>query len=109
VAGATVYALRRLAQRIQALTDEAHDLELHITAVITAHAPQLLQRHGIGPDSAAALLITAGDNPDRMTSEASFAALCGVSPPKHPPARPADVASTAAVTDAPTPLSTASP
>ncbi len=80
VTSATAYTLRRLAQRIQALTGEAHDLELHITAIITAHAPQLLQRHGIGPDSAAALLITAGDNPDRMTSEASFAALCGVSP-----------------------------
>jgi transposase len=48
--------------------------------VLTAHAPQLLQRPGIGPDSAAALLITAGDNPERMHSEASFAALCGVSP-----------------------------
>ncbi|HWN00066.1 MAG TPA: transposase, partial [Streptosporangiaceae bacterium] len=80
VATATTYTLRRLAQRIQALTDEARELEQQITAVITAHAPQLLQRHGIGPDSAAALLITAGDNPDRMRSEASFAALCGVSP-----------------------------
>ena len=48
--------------------------------MLNTHAPQLLQRHGIGPDSAAALLITAGDNPDRMSSEASFAALCGVSP-----------------------------
>jgi transposase len=34
----------------------------------------------IGPDSAAALLVTAGENPDRLRSEASFAALCGVSP-----------------------------
>jgi transposase len=40
----------------------------------------LLQRHGIGPDSASALLVTAGDNPERLHSEASFAALCGVSP-----------------------------
>jgi transposase len=39
-----------------------------------------LQRHGIGPDSASALLVTAGDNPDRLHNEASFAALCGVSP-----------------------------
>ncbi|MCM2416027.1 IS110 family transposase [Streptomyces sp. RKAG290] len=29
---------------------------------------------------AAALLIAAGDNPDRLGSEASFAALCGTSP-----------------------------
>ncbi|MFI6063618.1 transposase [Streptomyces sp. NPDC051286] len=35
---------------------------------------------GVGPDSAAALLIAAGDNPERLTSEASFAALCGTSP-----------------------------
>jgi transposase len=39
-----------------------------------------LQHKGIGPDSASALPVTAGDNPDRMHSEASFAALCGVSP-----------------------------
>ena len=48
--------------------------------MLNTHAPQLLQRHGIGPDSASALLVTAGDNPDRLHSEASFAALCGVSP-----------------------------
>lgn len=80
VATATVYTLRRLAQRVQALTIEERDLQRQITAVLNAHAPQLLHRHGVGPDSAAALLITAGDNPDRMHSEASFAALCGVSP-----------------------------
>ena len=44
------------------------------------HAPQLLARNGVGPDTAAALLIAAGDNPGRLHSEASFAALCGVSP-----------------------------
>uniref|UniRef100_UPI00374E1C00 transposase n=1 Tax=Streptomyces gibsoniae TaxID=3075529 RepID=UPI00374E1C00 len=48
--------------------------------MITACAPRLLDRYGVGPDTAAALLIAAGDNPDRMGSEASFAALCGVSP-----------------------------
>jgi transposase len=79
-ATATVYTLRRLAQRIQALTAEERDLQQQITAVLNSHAPHLLQRHGVGPDSAAALLIAAGDNPDRMHSEASFAALCGVSP-----------------------------
>jgi transposase len=80
VATATVYTLRRLAQRIQSLTIEERDLQRQITAVVHSHAPQLLQRKGIGPDSASALLVTAGDNPDRMHSEASFAALCGVSP-----------------------------
>jgi transposase len=80
VATATTYTLRRLAHRIQALTHEAHDLQQQTTTLIEAFAPTLLQRNGVGPDSAAALLITAGDNPDRLASEASFAALCGVTP-----------------------------
>jgi transposase len=80
VATATAYTLRCLAQRIGQLTTQARDLQRQITAVINTHAPQLLHRRGIGPDSAAALLIAAGDNPDRLHSDASFAALCGVSP-----------------------------
>jgi transposase len=79
VATATCYTLRRLAARIQALTEQ-RQLQQQITIVLRTHAPQLLQRHGSGPDCAAALLITAADNPDRLHSEASFAALCGVSP-----------------------------
>jgi transposase len=63
VGTATRYTLRRLAARIQALTTEERQLQRHITAVLNAHAPELLQRPGIGPDSAAALLITAGDKP----------------------------------------------
>ena len=51
----------------------------HITDTITGHCPRLAGR-GVGPHNAAALLITAGDNPDRLRSEASFAALCGVNP-----------------------------
>ena len=77
---AATYTLRRLAHRIDALTVEERQLQHQITAVLHTYAPQLLQRNGIGPDSAAALLITASDNPGRMSSEASFAALCGVSP-----------------------------
>jgi DNA-directed RNA polymerase specialized sigma24 family protein len=73
-------AHRCLAQRIGQLTTQARDLQRQITVVINTHAPQLLHRRGIGPDSAAALLIAAGDNPDRLHSDASFAALCGVSP-----------------------------
>ncbi len=80
VATAARHTLRRLALRIQALTTEERQMQRHITTVLKTHAPQLLQRHGIGPDTASALLVTAGDNPDRMRSEASFAALCGVSP-----------------------------
>jgi transposase len=74
------YTLRLLARRVQHLDAEATDLTARITAVVEAHAPQLLERRGVGPDSVAALLIAAGDNPERLRSEASFAALCGASP-----------------------------
>ncbi|HEY3894591.1 MAG TPA: transposase [Pseudonocardiaceae bacterium] len=77
---AAAYTLRLLARRILALTSEIRDLEQQITAAITSHTPTLLTRRGIGPDNAAALLIAAGDNPDRLRSETSFAALCSVSP-----------------------------
>jgi transposase len=80
VTSAAIYTLRLLARRILELTAEIHDLVHHITDTITRHCPRLLTRRGIGPDNAAALLITAGDNPDRLRSEASFAALCGVNP-----------------------------
>jgi transposase len=80
VTSAAVYTLRLLAGRILELTKEICDLVHHITDTITVHCPRLLTRRGVGPDNAAALLITAGDNPDRLHSEASFAALCGVNP-----------------------------
>ena len=77
---AAAYTLQLLARRILALTSQIRELEHQITTAITNHASRLLTRRGIGPDNAAALLIAAGDNPDRLRSEASFAALCGVSP-----------------------------
>jgi transposase len=80
VTSAALYTLHLLARRILELTQEIHDLVHHITTTITEHCPTLLTRRGVGPDNAAALLITAGDNPDRLRSEASFAALCGVNP-----------------------------
>lgn len=67
---------------------EIHDLVPRITDTITTHCPSLLTHRGIGPDNAAALLITAGDNHDRLRNEASFAALCGVSPLEASPAEP---------------------
>jgi transposase len=77
---AAVYTLQLLARRIQQLTAEARDLEKRIRDTVATHNPQLLDRVGVGPDCAAALLIAAGDNPERLRREASFAALCGVSP-----------------------------
>jgi transposase len=72
--------LRTLARRALLLTEEVRALQQRLVAAITACAPGLLDRYGVGPDTAAALLIAAGDNPDRLTSHAAFAALCGVSP-----------------------------
>ncbi len=48
--------------------------------ITTAIAPELVAKTGVGPDTATTLLITAGDNPDRLGHEKSFAALVGASP-----------------------------
>jgi transposase len=77
---AATYTLRLLACRFTELTREIDDLNRRITEAIDAHTPELLRQYGVGPDTAAALLLAAGDNPERLTTEASFAALCGASP-----------------------------
>ncbi|CAA9366138.1 MAG: Mobile element protein, partial [uncultured Chloroflexia bacterium] len=77
---ATRLALRSLARRYLELTDEIADLDVPIKLLVEDLNPELLTRTGIGVESAAQLLVTAGDNPERLRSEASFAALCGVSP-----------------------------
>ncbi|MGI5285817.1 IS110 family transposase [Nonomuraea polychroma] len=76
-------ALRTLGLRWLYLDEEIRDLEHHLTYLAKQAAPTLLKRPGIGPITAAQLLVTAGDNPDRLRNEASFAALCGVSPIEH--------------------------
>jgi transposase len=78
--GATRYTLRLLAQRIQALSAEIGELDGKLAHAVHRHAPMLLAQVGIGPDCATELLIAAGDNPERLHSEASFASLCGASP-----------------------------
>lgn len=77
---ATAYALRELARRYQALDAQAKDLAAHLERLLKDHAPQLMDVYGAGPDTVAQLLITAGDNPDRLRSEAHFAALTGACP-----------------------------
>jgi transposase len=77
---ASKHALRLLARRALALRAEAKALRAQLTALTTAACPALVERTSIGPDSAAALLISAGDNPQRLRSEAVFAALCGTNP-----------------------------
>lgn len=73
-------ALRSLARRYHTLTAEIDALDAELLSLCEQANPALLAAPGVGPDVAAALLTAAGDNPDRMRSEASFAALCGASP-----------------------------
>ena len=73
-------SLKSLARRYLELHDEIADLDVMIAAIVDELAPALVMRNSIGHTGAAQLLLTAGGNPDRMRSEASFAALCGVSP-----------------------------
>lgn len=77
---ATKRTLRCLARRHQTLTVELTELDDAITELCALENPALLAARAVGPDVASALLVTAGDNPERMRSEASFAALCGASP-----------------------------
>lgn len=79
-AEATAYSLRLLARRWQALTGQIEDLAGHLQRLLDDHAPDLMRVFGCGRDTIAQLLITAGDNPDRLRSEAAFAALAGVCP-----------------------------
>ena len=74
------YTLRSLARRYRQLSKEVLDLEAELDRLTRTAAPALVDGFGIGPDSAATLLIAAGSNPDRLHSEAAFASLCGVSP-----------------------------
>ena len=79
-ANATKMALRSAARRWLHLTDEITVLEAAIDPLTRQAAPSLRAQFGVGSDVAATLIIAAGDNPDRLVSESSFAALCGVSP-----------------------------
>jgi transposase len=66
-----------VARRYRALSEEIAELDARIERLAREAAPALVALDGVGPDTAAALLIAAGDNPDRLRSEASFAHLCG--------------------------------
>jgi transposase len=80
VTSATKITLRRLARRIAALTEEIDELDADLRPLVALAAPALMAVHGVGTEVAAQLLTTAGDNPDRLRSEAVFAQLCGTAP-----------------------------
>lgn len=73
-------ALRHFARRWQAADEEINELDHHLDRLTTQTAPTLVALNGAGTQTAATLLVAAGDNPDRLRSAASFAALCGASP-----------------------------
>jgi transposase len=77
---AAKHALRGLARRHQHLQEEIEELDQLIAPLVAQAAPVLLALFGVGPECAAQLVQTAGDNPQRMRSEAGFAHLCGVAP-----------------------------
>lgn len=74
------HVLRSIAKRWIALNDEITELEAMIKDLVAQRAPHLLDRFGIGVDTAAEILIVVGDNPERIKSEAAFAKLAGISP-----------------------------
>lgn len=73
-------SLRSIAQRARCLRDEIKTLDCQIHSLLEATAPTTLAVFAMGPDTTAALLVTVGDNPDRLRSERAFAHLCGVAP-----------------------------
>lgn len=79
-AACTRLALKRLAARYQQLDTEITAHEDDLTRLVHAANPALTQATGVGTITAAQLLATAGDNPDRIGSEAAFAMLCGAAP-----------------------------
>ncbi len=83
---AAQYAVRialrepRLRPRVEFLDGQLERLDDLIVPLVTARAPGLLSLYGVGPDTAALLLVAAGDHPGRLRSEAAWAHLCGVAP-----------------------------
>jgi transposase len=79
-AGAAKRALRSVARRWLALNEEARELSANIKTLLDTVAAPMLERHGVGYETTGTLLCAAGDNPDRLCTEASYAALCGSAP-----------------------------
>ncbi len=78
--GGAKRALVAIARRWLTLDAEITELDQAIKTILDAIAAPLLARHGVGYETAGALLCTAGDNPDRLATESSFASLCGTAP-----------------------------
>jgi transposase len=79
-AQAAKLALRSLARRIRALDHEISELDQQLERLVQTAAPRTVNLFGIGTQSASQLLITAGQNIQRLRSEAAFAKICGAAP-----------------------------
>jgi transposase len=77
---ATRMALRELGRRAQFLDGQLGRLDELIVPLVAERAPGLLALYGVGPDTAAMLLVAAGDHPQRLRSEAAWAHLCAAAP-----------------------------
>ena len=80
VANANRLALKTLARRVLELDDEIETLDELLTPLVAETAPEMLERVGVGTDTAGALLVAAGENTSRIRNERSFARLCGAAP-----------------------------
>ena len=69
-----------MARRALSLEEEVKEIDRLLKTLVAETAPELNAIDGVGTDVASALLVAAGDNPERLKNEATFAKLCGVSP-----------------------------
>ena len=76
----TKFSLRMLARRAITLEEEIAEIDAILKPLVKETAPELVATLGVGTDAASALLVAAGDNPERLRNEAAFAHLCGTSP-----------------------------
>ncbi|MFV1963738.1 MAG: transposase, partial [Acidimicrobiia bacterium] len=76
----TYLVIKGLARRIKSLDAEMRTIDQTLRSLIEETAPTLLEMYGVGVDTAATLLVTAGDNPERLHAEGSWAHLCGTTP-----------------------------
>ena len=95
-------ALRHLARRHQSLEAVVNELDTHIRRLCAQAKPALLAANGVGPDTASALLVAAGDNPERMSTEASLLPSVAPAPYTYHQDRRGGIVSTGAATAKPT-------
>ena len=99
---AAKFALRSVARRISSLDDEIARLGRQLDGIVRIAAPRTMALLGISTGHAGRLLVSAGENIDRLHGQASFAALCGATPVPASSGKRTRTASTAAATAKPT-------